>query len=438
MRNETKVGLFTLVGGILLAAAIFMLGDFSSFGQYSIYARFKDVEGLPDKAVVKLSGVNVGKVKDIAIVDGGILVRMELRDGVVIYRDAVFKIGSTSLVGSKYVQISQGNPSAGALPRGATVNGINGKAMDEMITQTLTQVDHLLSDIRNNGQFGAELNGTVSNMRELTANLNDLVTSLHNPATSSMKNIDQMTEQLKALTAKADALLAKINSGEGTVGALLTDREMEKNIKETVENVKETSKRANDILHRVGGFKAYWNMAYREDPQANTGHVDFGMKVQGDTNHYYYIGLSNAGNSENISRGPDYEKYNTIDLQLGWDLSKLDIYAGLLHGAGGMGARYQPFEGTPIWGRLQLFAEASDFGRNRVVRTRMFTKPRYDAGANVIINDYVSVGIRSSDIAETGHTQFGFNLAFRDRDVSYLLGLVSLATVRSTGGSSSD
>ncbi|MDD4004870.1 MAG: MlaD family protein [Elusimicrobiaceae bacterium] len=438
MRNETKVGLFTLAGALLLAAAIFMLGDFSSFGQYPVYARFKDVEGLPDKAVVKLSGVNVGKVKEIAITADGILVRMEIHDGVVIYKDSVFKIGSTSMVGSKYVQINQGTPGAGALSPQSTVNGISGKAMDEMITQTLDQVNRLLSDIRRNGQLGAELNGSISNMRELTANINDLVVALHRPMTDSLKNVDEMTSRLQALTAKADELMTKINGGQGTVGALLTDREMEKNIKETVENVKETSKRANDILHRVGGFKAYWELNYRQDPHANTAHADFGMRVQGDTNHYYYVGLSNAGNSENISRGPDYEKYNSIDLQLGWYLPKLDFYAGLIHGGGGVGARITPFEGTPIWGRLQVFGEGSDFGRNRTVRGRMFTKPRYDAGLNVKINDYVKVGIRSADIAETGDTQFAFNLAFRDRDVSYLLGLVSLATVRSTSGSSSD
>ncbi len=423
------------MGCVLLATAIFMLGDFSTFGKYPLSARFADVAGLPDKAVVKLSGVNVGKVKSIEITDEGILVNMDIREGVAIYRDAKFKVGSTSMVGSKYVQIDQGTAQAGVLAEGSTVNGVTTRPMDEMITQTLTEVDKLLRDIRHEGQLGTELNATMSNMRELTANLNDLVSEMHHPMTSSMDNIDKLTAQLKELSAKADQLMTKVNNGEGTVGALMSDRKMEQDVRETLANVKETSKRANDILHRVGGFKAYWQYTYRHDPQADTGHNDFGMRIQGSENHYYYLGLSNAGNSENIARGPDYEKYNTIDLQLGWYLPKIDFYAGLLHGAGGLGTRITPLEGTPIWGRFQLFAEGSDFGRNRLVRGHMFTKPRYDAGANVKINDYVNVGIRSADMAETGYTQFALNLSFRDRDVSYLLGLVSLATVRSTGGS---
>ncbi|MFA6583470.1 MAG: MlaD family protein [Elusimicrobiaceae bacterium] len=436
MSNETKVGLFTMAGLILLGIAIFTLGDFAVFGRYPLFARFPDVEGLPDKAVVKLSGVNVGKVKNIEITPDGIIVQMDIQNGVVIYKNAKFKIGATSLVGSKYVQIDQGTPNAGILQPRASVSGTSSQSMNEMITSTLTEVNKLLGDIRHNGQLGTELNATVSNMRELTANLNALVSSMRPSMVSSIGNIDQMTERLNSLINKADQLMTKVNNGEGTVGSLLADKEMEKNVKETVANVKDVSKRANELLQRVGGFSATWQYSYRDDPHASTGHSDLGMRIQGSTNHYYYIGLTNAGNSKNISRGPDYEDYNTIDLQLGWLFPRFDIYAGLMHGSGGMGLKVIPFEDKPIWGRLQLFGEASDFGRNRNIRGHNFTKPRYDAGANVIINKYASLGIRSADIAETGYTQFALNLSFRDRDVSYLLGLVSLATVRSTGGTS--
>ncbi len=101
MNGEMKVGLFVLVGSILFGTAVFLLGDYSFQKFYPIYVEFSDVAGLPDKAVVKLSGVDVGKIKQISIKDETVIVELAVRDGVKIYRDARFLVGSSFILEKK-------------------------------------------------------------------------------------------------------------------------------------------------------------------------------------------------------------------------------------------------------------------------------------------------------------------------------------------------
>ena len=66
---EAKVGAFVLAGLVLIASAIFLLGDYTFERRYTIYTTFTDVANLSKDAPVKLSGVEVGKVKGLVLED---------------------------------------------------------------------------------------------------------------------------------------------------------------------------------------------------------------------------------------------------------------------------------------------------------------------------------------------------------------------------------
>ena len=92
---EAKVGAFVLAGLVLIASAIFLLGDYTFERRYTIYATFTDVANLSKDAPVKLSGVEVGKVKGLVLEDHHAKVVAAIRHGVDIFNDAEFSIGST-------------------------------------------------------------------------------------------------------------------------------------------------------------------------------------------------------------------------------------------------------------------------------------------------------------------------------------------------------
>ena len=93
MKPETKVGIFTILGLIVLGFSLYILGGFSITRSYEVNVEFADVSGLPVKAAVKLSGVEVGKVKAIKIEGQKVVAVLAINEDIPLYKDAQFSVG---------------------------------------------------------------------------------------------------------------------------------------------------------------------------------------------------------------------------------------------------------------------------------------------------------------------------------------------------------
>ncbi len=430
MNGEIKVGLFVLVGSVLFGTAIFLLGDYSFQKYYTIYAEFSDVAGLPDKSTVKLSGVEVGKIKKIDLKNDKVVVQLAVRIGVKIYKDAKFLVGSTSMIGSKFLQINQGAPAAGVLEPGATVRGEESLALDRALARAVTSLEALVGDIRGEGRLARDLNEILTNLREVTANVNDLVSNAQPHAEKIMERMDSITAKLDAMLTKTDAIVDKIDRGDGVAGALISDQKMKTEVSSAITNLRDASASVKDVLGRVNGFRTYLKWDYKYEPLARSSKNDFGLKIYPRAGRYYYVGAANMTNTKDKAKGTDYEVLNTVDAQLGWDVDAFDFYAGVLRGSGGFGVRWKPFYQNSKWDRLNVLVEASEFTRNRSIRGRSFDNPRYDAGVDVAVNKYISAGLRLNDLAETKRLNYTTRLLFEDKDISYLFGFASLGTLK--------
>ena len=110
---ETMVGLFVLLG---LAGALFLAlkaANLASFGEhkgYIVSAKFDNIGGLKPRAPVRSAGVNVGRVKRIALdpktYQG--VVTMEIDEGVRFPKDSSAKILTAGLLGDQYIGLEPG------------------------------------------------------------------------------------------------------------------------------------------------------------------------------------------------------------------------------------------------------------------------------------------------------------------------------------------
>jgi len=430
MNGEMKVGIFVLIGSVLFGTAIFLLGDYSFQKYYTVYAEFTDVAGLPDKAIVKLSGVEVGKIKKISLKNDKVLIQMAVREGVKIYRDAKFQVGSTSMIGSKFLQVDQGTPAAGKLKDGDAVLGENSLPLDRALAKAVASLEALVGDIRGEGSLARDLNEILTNLREVTGNVNDLVSNTQPHAEKIMERMDSITAKLDSMLTKTDAIVDKIDRGEGVAGALVSDPKMKNDVSVAITNLKDASTSVKDALGRIGGFHTYLKWDYKYEPQARSSKNNFGVKIYPRENRYYYLGGANLVNVKDTAKGTDYEVLNTVDAQLGWDVDAFELYAGVLHGSGGFGARWKPFYRNSKWDRLSVLVEASEFTRNRRIKDRRFNDPRYDAGVDIAVNKYVSAGVRLNDMAETKRINYTTRLIFEDKDIAYLFGFASLGSLK--------
>jgi phospholipid/cholesterol/gamma-HCH transport system substrate-binding protein len=108
-RLETKVGLFVLVGLVLLAVLLIQFSKGTSVfrGTYELRLHASNVGGLKQRAGVLLSGVQVGGVSDIQLAEDGksVTIVLKIYKECKIYHDARFVIESANFLGDQYVAI---------------------------------------------------------------------------------------------------------------------------------------------------------------------------------------------------------------------------------------------------------------------------------------------------------------------------------------------
>jgi phospholipid/cholesterol/gamma-HCH transport system substrate-binding protein len=221
--------------------------------------QFRDAGNLKVSSLVRISGVAVGKVERIQLVDvGRVLLYVKLPDRIKPRIDATATIVAVGFVGDAAVEFNPGDApqllskdkiilgtqavgfadraqqlgdKADSLLLGAQAI-VNQKTADQLHA-TMTALQGTLKaaqrtmDIYSNAQSGptAELTKTLGTLNRLTARLDS---TLANPALSHRadtltNNLAQMTSQLTVTTARLDTLLSAMNQGRGTLGKFATD-----------------------------------------------------------------------------------------------------------------------------------------------------------------------------------------------------------------------
>jgi phospholipid/cholesterol/gamma-HCH transport system substrate-binding protein len=109
---ETTVGIFVVIGILCIGYMTVNLGDVSVFGDdsYSLFARFSSVAGLKTGSSVEMLGIEVGKVESLRLDQDKqqAMVELRIKNGVLVYDDAIASIKTSGLIGDKYIQIDPG------------------------------------------------------------------------------------------------------------------------------------------------------------------------------------------------------------------------------------------------------------------------------------------------------------------------------------------
>ncbi len=109
---ELTVGFFVLISLLCVGYLTIKLGKMELIGHnyYEIKARFSRVTGLKIGNEVRISGVAVGRVKDIVLdpKDFSVTVVMDIKKNIKISDDSMAAVKTSGLIGDKYVSISPG------------------------------------------------------------------------------------------------------------------------------------------------------------------------------------------------------------------------------------------------------------------------------------------------------------------------------------------
>ena len=215
MNNETKIGLMVTVVIILLAVLTVKTGKFNlSTKNYTIKARFANVDGVNLNSPVMFNGLEVGIVDDIRIKDddGDVKIEMSLlvnetarlREGAKAY------IKNLGFMGEKYVGLTSGNKGGVYLAPGSVIMGQEPTDFERLLSEG-QEIARRLKSISINLDERLEINKEV--LDETLSNLNltmkDLASIVHNAnerLTVNEKKIDDTVTNLHGLSVNLEEL----------------------------------------------------------------------------------------------------------------------------------------------------------------------------------------------------------------------------------------
>jgi phospholipid/cholesterol/gamma-HCH transport system substrate-binding protein len=130
MKVANLTGKMAAVAAVTLGAIIIATYYYTAAGghlpfsgkDYTVGATVREPQGLQKHADVRSKGVKIGSVEEIKPFGSFAQIKMRLKKDITpLYRDATVLVRQKTLVGENYIDVTRGNPQAGAVPDGASL-----------------------------------------------------------------------------------------------------------------------------------------------------------------------------------------------------------------------------------------------------------------------------------------------------------------------------
>lgn len=197
---KIRLGIFIASGLTIFSLAIFIIGKQKNLfnSVITIKANFQNVSGLEVGNNVRFSGITIGTVDKIAIINDStvqvdLLIKKEVQ--AFIKKDSEVGIGSSGIIGDRLVIISQGG-----------TNSPNIENWDELVSNEPVETDAIMGSL-NLASFNAAI----------------------------------VSEQLAEI-------LIKVNHGNGTFGQLIQDSTFARNLEQAIINLGNSSRDLNENM----------------------------------------------------------------------------------------------------------------------------------------------------------------------------------------------
>ena len=221
--SELKIGIVAVAAIVLTIMIVIAVGGQGGFAweRYELKTTFKNVQGLKSGAIVRVAGVDVGKVTSVDFAGADVQVTLEVNEEhkTRITDQSRASIGSLSLLGEPIIEIS---------PQSA------GTPLDD---------GDFIQSARTPGQIGEVAENATITLEETTALIKDIRAG--KGTIGKLFADDQMYREMNQLVSSAETVAAAINRGNGTLGLLIRDPAIYKQANTALANLQEMTRRIN-------------------------------------------------------------------------------------------------------------------------------------------------------------------------------------------------
>ena len=272
--SQLKVGITVIVASIILAVLIILMSGGGLFtSKIVLISYFPDASGLTAGAPVRLSGVDIGNVKEIRIVPNRpldpveVLMKVNTKYRFFLRKDSITLLSTAGVLGATYINIDSSQAKGAEVRDGEVLTSKEVAGYEEVMRagqSSLQNMDALLKRMdrivayveSGQGSIGKliydpslynRVNATVAEFQTL---INDI--SQGKGSIGKLIEDDELYNKANASIDKINQLIDEVNAGNGTIGKLLKDPSLYNSANQTVANVKQMTEDINAGKGAIG------------------------------------------------------------------------------------------------------------------------------------------------------------------------------------------
>ena len=254
--KEIQIGLVAVVSVVVLFFGLKFLKGMTLFStDDNYYVKFNNIMGLSVSTPIYANGYRVGVVEDVIFDYEGqreIVAVVGLNKQMRLPKGSMAEI-SKDLMGNIQLDLVLGPNPADLMAPGDTIGGIEqtglmskAGAMLPQVEKMLPKLDSILASLHNIDHITANLTTTTEQLHQLSATLNRQMPGMMEKADGVLANTHTLTKNLSDLDLamtmakvnntlqNVEQMTAKLNSNDGTLGLLMRDPELYRNLNATM------------------------------------------------------------------------------------------------------------------------------------------------------------------------------------------------------------
>ena len=232
--NETtgmkfRLGLMIISGFAILVTLIVIFSDWHSIfagNRYKVNILFQNAPGVKENTPIKQSGILIGRVRKVELVEQGAMVTAFIETQYKLYDNQVFRL-TLNILGDAELNVLQQSPRTDEtkpIKPGEVLEGYMAPSMLQMAT-----------DMQGN------ILAAIDSITDTSQKLNKILTSFDEVFMDSKDDLKGMVGQIRDLAQQTRELIAKTN-------AMLSDPEVQAGIHDTIVALPQTINDAKDVF----------------------------------------------------------------------------------------------------------------------------------------------------------------------------------------------
>lgn len=261
-----KIGLVLVVAfGIIIWGINFLKGKNFFIKENAFYVIYDRIDGLVESSPVMLNGYKIGQVRDIRFVSdnsGRIIVDFAIRKNIQLRDSTVAKISSIDLMGTKSIEIVQGNSTKFHNSGDTLIASVEQSIKDQVSIQMLPlkvkaedlmlSLDSVLAVVQyifnentreNIANTFISIKKTIQNLEEASIALDTLMQTEKGKLSRIFSNIESITMNLKNNNENINYILKNFSN--------ISDSLSRADIANTINNANKALSDVNTILNRI-------------------------------------------------------------------------------------------------------------------------------------------------------------------------------------------